>query len=68
MILTYDTDSREVITKDKKKLVLDNYAVWKIFNPALFYTSLGNERSANTKLMILFTQSSMKKSEKWTPM
>jgi membrane protease subunit HflC len=50
MILTYDTDSREVITKDKKKLVLDNYAVWKIFNPALFYTSLGNERSANTKL------------------
>ncbi|NLC68591.1 MAG: protease modulator HflC [Clostridiaceae bacterium] len=50
MILTYDTESREVITKDKKKLVLDNYAVWRIVNPALFYTSLGNERSANTKL------------------
>jgi membrane protease subunit HflC len=50
MILTYDTESREVITKDKKKLVLDNYAVWRIINPALFYTSIGNEWSANTKL------------------
>lgn len=50
MLLTYDTDSREVITKDKKKLVLDNYAQWKIENPALFVISLKNERAAHTRL------------------
>lgn len=50
MLLTYDTDSREVVTRDKKKLVLDNYAVWRINNPALFYSSLGNERAAHTRL------------------
>ena len=50
MLLTYDTDSREVVTKDKKKLVLDNFAVWKINNPALFYSSLENERAAHTRL------------------
>lgn len=50
MFLIYDTDAREVVTKDKKKLVLDNYAIWKISNPALFYSSLGNERAAHTRL------------------
>jgi len=50
MLLTYDTDSREVVTKDKKKLVLDNFAVWRINNPALFYSSLENERAAHTRL------------------
>lgn len=50
MLLTYDTDAREVVTKDKKKLVLDNFAVWRINNPALFYSSLGNERAAHTRL------------------
>ncbi|HOJ09901.1 MAG TPA: protease modulator HflC [Clostridiales bacterium] len=50
MLLTYDTEVREVITKDKKKLVLDNFAVWKITNPALFSISLRNERAAHTRL------------------
>lgn len=50
MLLTYDTNSREVITKDKKKLVLDNFAQWKINNPALFIISLRNERVAHTRL------------------
>lgn len=50
MLLIYDTNAREVVTKDKKKLMLDNYAVWKISNPALFYSSVGNESSANTRL------------------
>lgn len=50
MLLTYDTNSREVITKDKKKLVLDNYAQWRISNPALFVISLKNERAAHTRL------------------
>lgn len=50
LLLTYDTNVREVITKDKKKLVLDNYAQWRINNPALFIISLKNERAAHTRL------------------
>jgi membrane protease subunit HflC len=50
MLLTYDTNSREVITKDKKKLVLDNFAQWKIDNPALFTISLRTEGAAHTRL------------------
>ncbi len=50
MLLTYDTDPREVTTKDKKKLVLDNYAQWKIKNPVLFLSTLENERKAYSKL------------------
>jgi len=50
MLLTYDTNSREVITNDKKKLVLNNFAQWRIVNPALFVISLKNERAAHTRL------------------
>lgn len=50
LLLTYDTNAREVITKDKKKLVLDNFAQWRISNPALFVISLKNERAAHTRL------------------
>jgi len=50
LLLTYDTNKREVITRDKKKLVLDNYAQWRIKNPALFAISLKNERAAHTRL------------------
>jgi len=50
MLMTFDGSVREVITKDQKKLVLDNYAVWKIINPALFAMSVGNETEANKRL------------------
>jgi modulator of FtsH protease HflC len=50
MLLTYDTDSREVITKDKKKLILDNFAQWRIENPALFIISLKTEGAAHQRI------------------
>lgn len=50
MLLTYDIAPREVITKDKKKLILDNNAQWIIENPALFMMSMGNETTAHTRL------------------
>lgn len=50
MLLTYDTNAREVITLDKKKLVLDNFAQWRISNPALFSISLGNINKAHTRI------------------
>ncbi|QST02060.1 protease modulator HflC (plasmid) [Pontibacillus sp. ALD_SL1] len=49
-LLTYDTVPREVTTLDKKKLVLDNYAQWKITNPAVFKVSLKNVQKANARL------------------
>lgn len=49
-LLTYDTVPREVITQDKKKLVLDNFAQWKIENAALFVTTINNERKAHQRL------------------
>lgn len=50
MLLTYDTNPREVITLDKKILVLDNYAQWRIVNPALFSIRLRSEEAAHTRL------------------
>ena len=49
-LLTYDTVPREVITQDKKKLVLDNFAQWKIDNAALFVATINNERKAHQRL------------------
>lgn len=49
-LLTYDTDPREITTLDKKRLILDNYAQWRIENPALFKMTMKNERKAHTKL------------------
>jgi membrane protease subunit HflC len=49
-LLTYDTVTREVITFDKKKLVLDNYAQWKIANAALFVSTINNTSKAHQRL------------------
>ncbi len=49
-LLTYDTVTREVITLDKKKLVLDNYAQWKIANAALFVSTINNTSKAHQRL------------------
>ncbi len=49
-LLTYKTTAGEVTTLDKKKIVLDNNAQWRIVNPALFRISMVNLRSANARL------------------
>jgi len=49
-LLTYDTEPREVTTKDKKKLILDNFSQWRIENPALFAMSMKTEGNAHTRL------------------
>ncbi len=36
-ILEYDSPPAEVITKDKKTLVVDNYTRWRIYDPLRFY-------------------------------
>lgn len=49
-LLTYDTRPRQVTTNDKKRVELDNYAQWRITNPALFRVTMHTEVNANTRL------------------
>lgn len=50
MLLTYDTSPRQVITADKKKLIFDNNAQWRIINPALFEITMGRIEEAQKRL------------------
>lgn len=45
-LLTFDTSAEEVFTKDKKTILLDNYAKWKVVNPAVFMLNIGGNKEA----------------------
>ena len=49
-ILGYDAAPTEVVTKDKKNLVIDNFAKWKIIDPLLFLQTVRNEIGAQSRL------------------
>jgi len=49
-ILEYDASPAEILTKDKKNLVVDNYARWKIVDPLQFYKSVKDEVGAQARL------------------
>lgn len=49
-LLEYDSAPTDVLTRDKKALVVDNYARWKIVDPLKFLQAVGDERRAQTRL------------------
>ena len=49
-VLEYEATKAEVLTKDKKNLVVDNFAKWRIVNPLQFYQTLRTVRRANARL------------------
>lgn len=49
-LLTYDTPPEEVFTLDKKNIVLDNYAQWKIYNPILFMQNMESISMAHQRI------------------
>lgn len=49
-VLEYDAAAAKVITSDKKHLLLDNYARWRIVDPLKFYQTVGNEFGAQSRL------------------
>ncbi|HQB29703.1 MAG TPA: protease modulator HflC [Syntrophales bacterium] len=49
-ILLYDSDPTEILTKDKKNLLVDNYAKWVIREPLTYYKSVRNETGAQLRL------------------
>lgn len=48
--LIYDARPSVIITKDKKNLVVDNYARWRIVDPLQYYQSVRNETGAQSRL------------------
>jgi len=48
--LIYDATPSLIITKDKKNLMVDNYARWRIVDPLKFYQSMRNEIGAQSRL------------------
>jgi len=49
-VLEYDASPAEILTKDKKNLVVDNYARWQIVDPLKFYQTVKNEAGAQDRL------------------
>jgi len=49
-LLEYDSSPTDVVTRDKKHLLVDNFARWRIINPLAFYESVRTESKAHTRL------------------
>jgi membrane protease subunit HflC len=49
-LLAYDSAPTEIITKDKKTLIVDNYARWKIIDPLKFLQTVRDLNGAQVRL------------------
>jgi membrane protease subunit HflC len=49
-ILEYDASARPIITKDKKTLVVDNFAKWQIIDPLKYLQTVRTELGAQARL------------------
>ncbi len=49
-VLEWDGRATQIPTKDKKFILVDTYARWRIINPLTFYQSVGDELGAQTRL------------------
>jgi membrane protease subunit HflC len=49
-VLEYDSAPAEILTQDKKNLVVDNYAKWRIRSPLKFYETVKNYYGAQERL------------------
>ncbi len=49
-LLEYDAEPAEVLTSDKKNLVVDNYSKWRIVNPLRFYRTVQTIPRAQARL------------------
>ncbi len=49
-LLAYDAKTAEILTLDKKNLVVDDYARWRIVDPLLFYRTLRTVGRAHARL------------------
>lgn len=49
-VLEYDAKADKIITSDKKHLVIDNYARWRIVDPLKFYQKVRSVKGAQGRL------------------
>jgi membrane protease subunit HflC len=49
-LLEYDASPKELLTRDKQQLVVDNYTRWKIIDPLTFYQAVRDESGAQSRL------------------
>jgi len=49
-VLEYDADKAKILTSDKKNLVIDNYARWRIVDPLKLYQTVRDVSGAQEKL------------------
>ncbi len=49
-LLLYDAAPAEIVTSDKKNLVVDNYSKWRIVDPLRFYQTVKNVPGAQSRL------------------
>lgn len=48
--MLYDEAGAEINTKDKKRMLIDNYVVWRVEDPRMMIDSLANIINAETKM------------------
>ncbi|HKJ86941.1 MAG TPA: protease modulator HflC [Gammaproteobacteria bacterium] len=49
-VLDFDDQARTYVTSDKKNLIIDSYAKWRIVEPLRFYITVQNTMSARSRL------------------
>jgi membrane protease subunit HflC len=49
-LLDYDASPKEILTRDKQQLVVDNYSRWRIIDPLQFYRTVRDENGAQSRL------------------
>jgi len=50
MLLVLDAPPADIITKDKKTMLIDNYTMWRIQDPLLFLQTLRTESAGESRL------------------
>ena len=48
--MTYDISEEEINTKDKKRIIIDNYAVWRITDPKALISNAGTIGKAESRM------------------
>ena len=48
--MIYDVKEAEINTKDKKRMIIDNYAIWKVVNPKLMISNARTTENAESRM------------------
>ena len=49
-LMTYDMTEEEISTKDKKRIIIDNYAVWRVTDPKALISNAGTLINAENRM------------------